>query len=157
MATADYCGIDVGKNGAIAFLYPNGKAVAIRMPVLGKEIDLHHIESLLVSEAPKLIVIEKQQAFPGQGVVSMFNLGVQYGSLKGLVKGLGFSFLTPSPKLWKKEILEGTAKDKAAAIRYVMQKYPDLVMYGYERRRKKEIPDGVADAVCLAEYGKLRG
>ena len=146
------CGIDVGLNGAIAFLSKD-KQIAYRMPLLGKDLNIHRFVELLNEYKPELVIIEHQQAFPKQGVVGVFRLGYHYGALSSAIIVAGYPIQTVRPKLWKDRVLKGTKKDKAAAIKYVMRKYPNLELVGYEKRRKKEIPDGVADAICIAEYG----
>ena len=56
-----------------------------------------------------------------------------------------------TPQAWKAAILAGTPKDKTAAIQHVDRVYPSL---NIDVGTKKVIyHDGVADAVCLAEYG----
>lgn len=97
-----------------------------------------------------IIGIETQQAMPKQGVNSMFHLGETYGMIEAILILSGLPFIRINPKTWKKEILAGTNKDKFAAINYVRCRYPDLDLnVGI---RKIIYHDGMADAVCIAEY-----
>jgi len=95
--------------------------------------------------------IEKAQAMPKQGVVSMFNYGMGFGELKGLLTGLGVPYKEIQPQRWKKDILQGTKKDKGAAIKYCQMAYPTIDL---TPGRKTKPHDGIADAVCIAEYCK---
>ena len=144
-------GIDPGQKGAIAFVSKHGCHVQ-QMPETILGIDELLTENGLVNMA-KLAVLEKAQAFPGQGVVSMFNYGVHYGSLQAVLTCLGLPFILVRPQEWKKEILKGLnwKGDKMVAVEYVRRKYPNLLL-----PRAKDKQTGFADAICLAEFGKIR-
>jgi len=154
-----YAGIDPGKKGAIAIIDTVEETViAYKMPLLpgGKDLDVGEIAKILWDV--DFVTIEKQQVmrrpnkkgeYVKQGAVSAFSIGYQFGLLKGICKGLNKQFIIVRPQDWKKVVLHGTRKDKAAAIEYVENKYPYLEIIG-----GRKVTDGVADAVCLAEYGK---
>lgn len=144
-------GIDPGKAGGIAYIAPNGQANARPMPILGKEIDGHDLAVMLNELRPDVVIIEKSQAMPGQGVTSMFNYGMGFGRLLGICEALGIPYRLVTPQAWKKTILAGTAKDKDAAISFVRRAYPGIDL---TPGRKRVPHDGMADAVCLAEYGR---
>lgn len=144
-------GVDPGKSGGLACIDSlNGTFKYIPMPLVGKEIDAKAIHVFLMECQPDLVVIEKVHAMPGQGVTSMFNFGKAYGSVIGLVTGLSIPLAYVTPQAWKKLVLAGTNKDKDAAITYVAQRYPNINLV-LPRCRKPH--DGIADAVCIAEYG----
>ncbi len=148
-------GIDPGQKGGLAFL--SGVVSAYPMPLAGKELDIVAITDLFYSvqhsgwEWPSLAVIEKCHAMPGQGTVSMFKFGKGYGTLLGILGALKIPTMLVTPQAWKKVVLAGTKKDKDAAIEYVRMKYPDFNLI-LPRCRKPH--DGMADAICLAEYGQ---
>ena len=62
----------------------------------------------------------------------------------------GWPLLTPGPKDWKRVVLAGTARDKEAAIEYVAKRFPTVDMFPGRRRKAA---DGIADAVCIADWG----
>ena len=142
-------GIDPGKAGAIAFITPT-TTDAMPMPLSGKEIDGTAIAERLRELLPDLVVIEKAQAMPGQGVTSMFNYGKGFGLILGVCEALGVPYRLITPQAWKKVVLAGTAKDKHAAINFVRRAYPSVNL---TPGRKTKPHDGMADAVCIAEYG----
>lgn len=146
---ANYVGIDPGKSGAIASVGEINDA--IKMPLQGKDIDCKAIADFLLRVKPESIVLEKVGAMPGQGVTSMFNFGKFYGIIIGIIETLGFSYQLVTPQKWKKHILEGTKKDKDAAIEFVRRRYPDIELVP-PRCRKPH--DGIADAVCMAQLAK---
>lgn len=120
------------------------------MPLSGKEIDAHLIAKELKGLAPSCVLIEKAQAMPGQGVTSMFNYGKGFGLILGVCEALGIPYRLITPQAWKKLVLAGTAKDKDAAINFVRRAYPGVDL---TPGRKVKPHDGMADAVCIAEYG----
>lgn len=143
-------GIDPGKAGGVAAI--DGDAVhAIPMPIVGKEIDGHELAILLQNLQPDTVIIEKSQAMPGQGVTSMFNYGAGFGRLLGICEALGLPYRLVTPQRWKGVVLAGTAKDKDAAVAFVRRAYPSINL---TPGRKRKAHDGIADAVCLAEYGR---
>lgn len=143
-------GIDPGKAGAIGYITPAGGADAVPMPVAGKEIDAQAISRLLFENQPSLVIIEKAQAMPGQGVTSMFNYGKGFGMILGVCEAMKIPYRLVTPQAWKKVILAGTAKDKDAAVNFVRRAYPSVNL---TPGRKVKPHDGMADAVCIAEYG----
>jgi len=144
-------GIDPGKAGGIAFISPDGVNDAMAMPLMGKDIDGAEVAAILRSLNADTVIIEKSQAMPGQGVTSMFNYGAGFGRLLGICEALGLSYRLVTPQRWKGVVLAGTAKDKDAAIAFVRRAYPSINL---TPGRKRTAHDGIADAVCLAEYGR---
>ena len=159
------CGIDVGNQGALAFVYFNKKGViesfgVFDMPVYvtggrGKTkkgnpkthtvIDEDEVVSLLRGRKPDLVFIEKSQAMPGQGSVSMFSYGTGYGIIRGICSGLRLSYTLVHPATWKRAMMKDMDKGKDAAIVRAKQLFPDADI------KKK---DGRAEALLLAFYGK---
>ena len=101
-------------------------------------------------------IIEKVHSMPKQGVASSFNFGMGYGMLRGALTALCIPHELITPQQWKKTILHGYdwKGNKEASIWYVQQKYPDVSLLPTERSRKSS--DGMADAVCLAEFAKYK-
>jgi len=143
-------GIDPGAKGGIAFLSPD-KLDAIVMPMAGKELDISTIVNTISYFDVELAVVEKCHTRPEQGVVSSGKFMKGYGVLLGILGALKISTMLVTHQAWKKVILAGTAKDKDAAIAYVNMKYPNFKLI-LPRCRKPH--DGMADAICIAEYGR---
>ena len=143
-------GIDPGLKGGIAFLSAKGAGASV-MPVAGKEIDGRALAAALDLSRPDVVIIEKVASRPGQGVASMFRFGQGYGVIIGVCEALGIPYRLVTPQAWKKTVLAGTAKDKDAAISFVRRAYPDIDL---SPGRLRVPHDGMADAVCLAEFGR---
>ena len=149
-----FIGIDPGKKGGIAII-DEGFVNAVPMPLAGKDIDARRLASLL-STMPidrPAVVIEKVHSMPKQGVASTFTFGTGFGILIGICAALGYPMALVTPQTWKAEILKGTKRDKNAAIAFARMTFPmvDLIPAGC-----RTISDGLADALCLAEYGRRR-
>ena len=153
-------GIDPGKSGGISII--TDKYVdSYPMPVAGKDIDMSTIAILLSTVKSQreeyesmLCYIEKVHAMPQQGVSSTFNFGFTTGALHGLVAAFGIPRYTVTPQAWKKVVLEGTKKDKQAAIDYCRMAYPDVSLLATKRSRVCH--DGMADSLCIATYGRMK-
>ena len=144
-------GIDPGLKGGIALLGDDGGASALPMPLIGSKPDIDTLRSILLEHSPKVVVLEKVHSMPKQGVASTFKLGLGYGMIQGALQALGVPFVLVTPQTWKKYVLEGTKKDKDAAVEYVVQRYPWVDL---KPGQKRKAHDGMADALCIATYGR---
>lgn len=76
--------------------------------------------------------------------------------IQGVCAALGLPFVLVRPMEWKKVVLIGMnwKGSKEASVQYVQQRYLDISLLPTPRCR---IPsDGLADAICLAEYGRQK-
>ena len=151
-----YVGIDPGQSGGMAFIQ-NNKVIALTPMILaGKFIDVRktaeYINDILNFENT-VACIEKVHSMPGQGVSSSFKFGFVTGTMHGIIGTLGISLHLVTPQKWKKEILEGTAKDKQAAADFCARVYPDVNLLATERSRVPH--SGMVDALCIARYASL--
>lgn len=157
-------GIDPGLTGAIALL-DVGTPMRIQFwdtPTLkietGKStkniINVLEAADILFKIDPALIIIEKVHAMPGggertMGATSAFNFGMGYGVWLGIIGAFQIPFQQVHPATWKKAMMEGMGKAKAASRVRAMQIYPSV---GEELKLVKH--HGRADALLLAEYGR---
>lgn len=153
-----FIGIDPGRSGGIALIDESiGEIRVMQMPMLGHEIDTVTFKDFIYSTSPSRLTahhsmlagIEKVGAMPKQGVTSMFNFGFSTGMIHGMLATLHIQRKIVTPQAWKKEILVGTAKDKEAAIEYCAATYPSISLIPTGCRKPQ---DGMADALCIAEY-----
>ena len=157
-----YIGIDPGFSGGIAAIENDGETHTAPMPVTGsgkdRAIDVETIHGWILDVGkPEIVVVEKVHAMPKQGVASTFSFGKGYGMVLGMLACAGIPHALVTPQAWKKAIMAGVgAKDKAAAIQWCGQFYPQANLLATTRSRVPH--DGIADALCMAEYGRrLRG
>jgi len=93
---------------------------------------------------------------PKQGIVSAFNFGKGVGYLESMLKLLRMPYVEVRPQEWKKEVLKGIdwVGNKSASIAFCKQRYPEVSLLRSSRCTRP--CDGLSDALCLAEYGRLR-
>jgi crossover junction endodeoxyribonuclease RuvC len=160
-----YIGIDPGLSGGIASIENDGEVHTVPMPIMGsgkdRAIDCVELVEWIIgpfsNQQPIMVVVEKVHAMPSQGVTSTFTFGKGYGMILGALAACRLPHMLVTPQAWKKAILSGVgAKDKKAAIQWCAQAYPQANLLATARSRVPH--DGIADALCMAEYGRrLRG
>ena len=157
-------GIDPGLAGGIAILN-NGQATVQPMPVLpnpngrGNSIDARRVTDLLrqimaQDPAPPLVVLERQQPMPRQGVTSTFATGLGQGLLLGICCGLGVPVEIVQAQRWQKVMFAGRPRQdsKAASIQRCQELFPSVSLLATPRCKRPH--DGMADALMIAEYGR---
>lgn len=136
-----YIGIDPGKDGAMAII--DGENVRI---VHASEGYLHKLLDIQGAFA----VVERVSAMPGQGVVSMFHFGVEYGHVLGMLDALQIPYQTVPPRTWKKAF--SLTGDKEKSIETAKRLFPGVNLKRTERCKKEH--DGMAEALLMAEYAR---
>lgn len=145
-------GIDPGNTGAIVMLDETGAVVEIHdMPLMAngtkQQVNPAELRNILSPWAAhvEMAYLEKVGAMPGQGVASMFNFGMGFGVIQGVIAALGIPVKLVAPQSWKKRAgLIGKDKDNARTL--AQQLYPSAPL-----GRKKDI--GRADAILIARFG----
>lgn len=169
-------GIDPGKKGGIAIRFKYRHDIKFwKMPKFEKDTFLL-IERLNKKYKILNCVIEKAQAFPGNGVVAMFNYGQGFGFLIGVVTALRIPIDFVRPTIWQKNIMQGVPKkgyktkerayiaacnlfprhflvDDHENILETYEEWEDVELdEGYKAPKKTE--DGIIDAILISEYTK---
>lgn len=147
-----YLGIDPGAKGGYAWIDTEIKCnTATTMPYNEYEF-VRSIENIVYLSQAKNIrcCIEKVGAMPKQGVTSMFNFGMNFGILKGVLLANHISFQEISPRRWKKEF--NLDNDKKKSIRICQELFPYVDLLPTERSRVPS--DGMAEALLIAEYAR---
>ena len=144
-----YIGIDPGKNGGIAKI--NTDTGFVKTVTFSEESLISELEGyFMFDKSPLRCVLEKVNAMPGQGVVSMFNFGQNYGFIQGVLKAYGIPYELVTPQKWKKEF--SCTSDKNTSIEVCKRLFPNVNLKATDRCRKDH--DGMAEALLIAEYGR---
>lgn len=147
-----YLGIDPGKNGGIAIIYPDEVCV-FPTPVSGKEYLEQDMARLIPARNGTKAAIERQQAMPKQGVSSTFTTGTGYGLWRGMLAALMVPYVIVPPQEWRKAV--GLTGDKADAVALAQRMFPSVAdqLVGPQGGLR----DGLAEALLIAEYRRRLG
>lgn len=153
-------GIDPGLDGAICVM-EHGEVRLYDVPTLevrrGKkkkrEYNLAEVTDIIRKTGATLqpfhfhVALEKVHSMPGQGVASMFSMGVGYGMWLGIISAYQIPYTLITPQAWKKEMMQGMGKEKDASRQRAIQLFPQIAD---QLKLKKH--HGRADALLIAEY-----
>ena len=141
-----YIGIDPGVSGGIACITCE-ELFTVKCPETIADMNdkVEAIAKLVAHTGYKAYaVIESVHSMPGQGVVSTFKFGMNYGMWLGILSANKISYTQATPQKWMKW-LGSMPKDKKARKNHIkhlaQQRYPDT-----------KITLATSDAVMLAEY-----
>lgn len=156
----NYIGIDPGKTGAITIVQKNLQKILINDIPLMPDGRLHTREMFqIIQDAgpDSICFIEKSQAFPGQGVVSMFNYGVHYGQILSVLDLVKMSYQEIKSPEWKKEF-NLIHKEKEDSVTMAIHLFPGVEYLLTKTGAKgQRIPlHGRADSLLIAEYGRRK-
>ena len=144
-----YIGIDPGKEGAIAVLWPNGaKTLNVFDEIQYRNI----LDAVQAEKMDSICCLEKVSAMPGQGVTSMFNFGDNFGFARGLLTACHIPYELVRPQKWKKEY--SLSHDKKESIAACKRLFPDVSLRRTERCKTDH--DGMAEALLMAEYARRK-
>lgn len=144
-----YVGIDPGKSGALAILYPDG---SVRTKPFNADDYICEIEGLACTSYSVMCCVEKVSAMPGQGVVSMFNFGHNLGFIEGALRACGVRYQLVPPQTWKKEF--SLSSDKNKSVEVCRKLFPKANLLATPRCKKPH--DGIAEAILMAEYARRK-
>lgn len=143
-----YVGIDPGKSGAIAVIREDGQVETYTFDPSVYATVLDYISK----NTDPICCLEKVGAMPGQGVVSMFNFGHNFGFIEGVLTVTKMPYQLVPPQTWKKEF--SLTSDKAKSIEVCQKLFPNANLMATNRSRKPS--DGIAEALLMAEYARRR-
>lgn len=144
-----YIGIDPGKNGALAMLWPDRTPEVV---VFDEEAYRAALERVQHSEEPAICCLERVGAMPKQGSTSTFNFGANFGYLKCLLDDHKIPYELVTPQKWKKEFQ--ITGDKNSSIAVCKRLFPDISLRRTDRCKKDH--DGMAEALLMAEYARRK-
>lgn len=144
-------GIDPGQTGGVAVLESS--------PILYVMKDSTWFADMMeeLKAQPLKVYIERAQAMPKNGAVSMFKYGQHFGELLGVLTALQIPFETVPPVTWTKAIHQTTNKTigpKARSLQAVQRLFPGVRLTDPESERAKKPHEGIVDALLIAEYGR---
>ena len=143
-----YIGIDPGKKGAMAIFDTDND----RIRIYPFDAETYRLRLMLIEGQPSMCCLEHVSAMPGQGVVSMFTFGENFGLIQGLLTAFGIPYELVRPQKWKKEF--SCTSDKNTSIAVAQRMFPNVNLKRTPRCTKPH--DGVCEALLMAEYARRK-
>ena len=131
-------GIDPGKLGGIGILHPNGNAEVHKFTTEGDMRDIINAHVL-----DSYAYLELVHSMPGDGNVSAFSFGENFGFYRGLLMANLIPFEQVAPLKWQNFLKCRTHGDKNITKKKAQELYPRL-----------KITHANADAILIATYGQ---
>ena len=135
-----YIGIDPGKTGAVAILDDKGNYINVL------DFGQEGLMSTLIGYAPvvKFAYLEKVHSMPGQGVVSTFSFGENFGWWRGVLCSLGIPYTTIRPQDWmKKYSLHKSSSSDKPGLEVARKLFPEAPLHLKKHHNR-------ADALLIA-------
>lgn len=166
------CGLDPGLNGGIAVLSASTGECQFRASWPTEEVDgktrylLPEVYALIKACGGDrtLFCLERQQAMPLQGTVSMFSTGYGFGMLEMALVSLGARYHRVQPKAWQAVwapfMPKRRKKDKKASkygYRICEKLWPELDLRDPRKPKARKPHDGICDALLMAEAVRRGG
>lgn len=146
-----YLGIDPGKNGGLCVISAGGTPLLCdRMPQ-GTSRIADWISSASQQCQHLVMVTEKAQAMPKQGIASAFRYGVHYGIFEAIAAMLKVTYIEVSPSVWKKGM--AVTSNKAESIKQCRRIFPGVELVPSGCRVEH---DGMAEALLVAEWARRK-
>lgn len=154
-----FIGIDVGKQGAIAVLLPNGRVETYTFPK--KPNGAYDLPKMfLVFKKIKkyanrcVAVVEDVHAIKGASASSTWSFASGKAYIEAFLVSNNIEYNKVNPQVWQRFIFkkipdQGDTKLNSILFTETFYKKCKLIV----GRTKKH--DGIADAVCMAHYGKI--
>jgi crossover junction endodeoxyribonuclease RuvC len=140
-------GIDVGANGAIAWIDERGKSCVEKMPDTLQDLwelirDITNFPRSAIDGRKYKAYLEAVSSSPQMGVVSSFSFGRGYGNLEMALTAAGIPFERVRPQVWQKAMGCMTKGNKNISKAKAQELFPD-----------KKVIHATADALLIALYG----
>jgi len=137
-----FCGIDVGKTGAMAFVHSSKQPPSV-FPFAKHSI--YNLARVLTNFKPTIICLENPPGYmPGNGKKSIKGLFMNYGTWVGMLETLGLEYINVSPQKWQNKLNCRTGGDKRITHRFAQELFPQMT-----------ITHAIADSLLIAHYARL--
>jgi crossover junction endodeoxyribonuclease RuvC len=149
-------GIDPGLSGAVAVVNSNADCFTARMPVMGKPpiVDGAALVGWLADYDVTIAVVEQAQAFPEQGVSSVFRYGMVFGQVIGVLQAALIPYRLVTPRRWKRDL--NLTRDKEVSRRRAIETFPRHAAHFALKKDEARAEAALIAWWWLAKQGKQR-
>lgn len=157
-----FIGVDPGKSGAIVLISEDkADIVWFPMPLVGDQIDESKLCILLKDLNECGVVhccVEDVHSIFGVSAKANWSFAYGAGLLSGIITALHIPLTKVQPKVWQKELFQGTPiikkekglDTKPMALFTVQRLFPEVNLLRSSRCKKPD--EGAIDALLIAEY-----
>lgn len=175
-----YCGIDIGRQGGIAFVNTQGKLVAAyKMPLTASgETDALKLATILAKTRKKFdadifVIYEKLNSFFGLRQNAIVGVSREAGIVQAVVQIVKMPYDKVAPKKWQNYLFKGEKiqfklvkvkgkkkpekkidTKKMSEVKFV-KIFPNYKDFPVITKSTGTLRDGIVDAGNLAYYGKI--
>lgn len=139
-------GVDPGMSGALALLDGDQLVAVADMATVGGQVSAKLTADLITDWQPEVAYIEQVAAFPRNGSIGNFKLGLSYGIVLGVLGSLEVPTIGVRPAVWKQAMK--LSKDKGMSRRRAIELWP-----AHADSFKRVRDDGRAEAALIALWG----
>lgn len=153
-------GIDPGINGAWAVIDSIGQIVAAGdLPTAGdstqRMVSAALFGAIVRQYGPRVAVIERVGARPGEGGTSLFRFGRACGILEGVVASRGIPLAFVTPGVWKRHFNLST--DKEASRQRAIETWPSHAADFFPRKKDHQRAEAALLALWRVRAANLAG
>jgi hypothetical protein len=149
-----FIGIDPGKDGAMAVLRSSDTCCSWADVCPFDRDGFTRALALVAHDmhdgAQVSAVLEHVGAMPGQGSVSMFNFGQNFGWIQGVLDAHRIPYELVRPQKWKKVF--SCTSDKNSSVEVARRLFPHIDLRRTPKCTKPH--DGICEALLMASYAK---
>lgn len=144
-------GLDPGVKGALCIIDSQTKEVFTHpISLLDGRIDVKAIGQFLFQHKPDIAFVEQVHGMPKHSSKGNFTFGMNHGLVLACLYFLEIPVVFVAPVTWKIFLFGSRTIGKVEAIDFTIMNYPSVNLLPGKKRTPH---DGIADAVCIAEYG----
>jgi crossover junction endodeoxyribonuclease RuvC len=156
-----FIGIDVGKDGAITVLHPNGEVDSYFFSKnQDKTYNLREnwkiFKNLEQYKGNCIVTVEDVYCVGGSSAQATWSFSRGKAFIECFLVAVGLEYNLVKPKVWQKTIFAEFPKEmkdtKEKSITFVQRYYPKCNLIPKPLRKPH---DGISDALCIAHYSKL--
>ena len=151
-------GIDPGLSGGLGLLNRHGGllcglAMPLKLRGTKREVDAVAVVEIiekfrlsLVADEELIVIMERQHAFPGMGVIAAYSKGDSSGTIRGICAAMGLSLEYVAAATWKAYFhLQGGVKNKERSRSLATELFPLARL-----ERKKD--EGIGESLLIARW-----
>lgn len=146
-----YLGVDPGNNGGLCVITGDGEPLIWERMPDGKHRIIDWLVSTIEQYRNLVIVTERAQPMPKQGIVSSFTYGRHFALFEDTAILLKVPYHEVTATVWKRSF--GLTSSKHDSVSVARRLFPKVELIPQGCRKEH---DGIAEALLIAEWGRRK-